>query len=230
LRSTILAHARWCELERKSVLVRSGKAPANLVFLTAGMASLVISMSSGSLPEVGMLGNQGISGCSTLIGPDTNHPDCIVQITGRGLQVPRLFLQDLFFSSSEFQGKILQVLQKQINISARLSACNLRHEAKARFSRWLLTASDLTDSPSIEVTQQFLSEMLGTRRTTISAVVQPLRAKGLISVTRGTIHILDRPGLRNAACECYDICRRCIPPPPVATLGEPVTYRAEATA
>jgi CRP-like cAMP-binding protein len=208
LRNTILAFARPCELELKTVLVRSGKAPTSLVFLTSGMASLVVTMSDGGASEVGMLGREGVTGSSTLIGPDVNHPECIVQIPGQGLQVQRQFLQNLFSTSSEFQSRILEVVQRQLNISAQLSACNLRHEAEGRFSRWLLTASDLIESPTLVMTQEFLSEMLGTRRTTISAIVQPLRARGLISVTRGTVRILDRNGLKEAACECYEICRR----------------------
>lgn len=232
LRNTILAFARPCELELKTVLVRSGKAPASLVFLTSGMASLVVTMVDGGASEVGMLGREGITGSSTLIGPDVNHPECIMQIPGQGLQVPRQFLQTLFSTSSEFQCKILEVVQRQLNVSAQLSACNLRHEAEGRFARWLLTASDLIDSPTLVMTQEFLSEMLGTRRTTISAIVQPLRARGLISVTRGTVRILDRPGLRRAACECYEICRRSMQPEalPVASAGITVAHRVTPAA
>jgi CRP-like cAMP-binding protein len=210
LRNTILGSARPCDLALKTILVRAGKAPVNLVFLTSGMASLVVTMMDGGASEVGMLGHEGMTGSSTLIGPNVNHPECIVQIPGQGLQVPRQLLQTLFSTSAEFQTRILEVVQSQLNISAQLSACNLRHEAEGRFSRWLLTASDLIDSPTLAMTQEFLSEMLGTRRTTISAIVQPLRARGLISVTRGTVQILDRPGLQAAACECYEICQRSI--------------------
>ncbi|AFL86476.1 cAMP-binding protein [Terriglobus roseus DSM 18391] len=228
LRSAILAVARPCELELKTILVRAGKAPTSLVFLTSGMASLVVSMIDGGASEVGMLGRDDMTGSSTLIGPDVNHPQCIVQIPGQGLQVPRQLLYNLFTTSLEFQNKILEVVQRQLNISAQLSACNLRHEAEGRFARWLLTASDLIESPTLIMTQEFLSEMLGTRRTTISAIVQPLRAQGLISVTRGTVRILDRPGLKAAACECYEICRRSMHPEmlPAANTGWSLNHRA----
>ncbi|SEB87976.1 Crp/Fnr family transcriptional regulator [Terriglobus roseus] len=212
LRTLILTNARPCELDLKTVLVRPGRAPLSLIFLTSGMASLVVTMMDGAASEVGMLGREGFTGSSTLIGPDLNHPECIVQIPGRGLQVSRQWLQSLFATSNEFQGKVLEVVQRQLNISAQLSACNLRHEAEGRFCRWLLMASDLIDSPTLLMTQEFLSEMLGTRRTTISAIVQPLRSSGLISVTRGTVRILDRAGLMAKACECYEICSRSMHP------------------
>ena len=210
LRTSIMSASRPCELELKTILVRPGKAPTNLVFLTSGMASLVITVLDGGASEVGMMGREGFTGASTLIGPHVDHPECIMQIPGRGFQVPRLFLHTLFCNTPEFQGKVLEVVQRQLNISSQLLACNLRHEAEARFSRWLLTASDLIDSPTLVMTQAFLSEMLGTQRTTISAIVQTLRARGLITVSRGTVRILDTPGLKEAACECYEICRRSL--------------------
>jgi CRP-like cAMP-binding protein len=223
LRETILSAATPVELHPKTTLVRPGIAPVRLVFMTSGMASLVVMMSNGGTCEVGTLGRESVTGSSSLINPEVNHPHCIVQIPGKGLQVPRQILQDLFSSSVEFHSKILEATQRQIQISAQLSACNRCHEATERFARWLLNASDLTGSSNLVMTQESMAEMLGTRRTTVSVVVQPLIKRGLISVTRGYIRIHDRAGLMDAACECYEFCRRSMP------HLSPATYPVKAS-
>ena len=208
LREEICAAARPCTLALGTILVHRGRIPANLVFLTSGMASLVVTMKDGSPSEVGMLGSESLTGIATMLGPEASHPDCVVQIAGDGLQVPRQTLLRLFQVSSEFRNTILRAIQSQMNIAAQISACNLRHQAPNRFSRWLLTACDRVESDTLHMTQEYLAEMIGTRRTTVSAIVGPLASRGFLRQSRGTIQILDRPAILNVACECYEICRK----------------------
>ena len=158
-----------------------------------------------------MIGREGLTGASSLIGLNTSHPECVMQIPGKGLRLPSSFLQTLFSSSAEFREKILDGVQRQLNISTQLTACGVTHDAEGRFARWLLTASDLTGSHTLKLTQEYLSQMLGTRRTTVSLVAQPLMERRLISTVRGTVKILDRPGLIRAACECYAFCWKIKP-------------------
>jgi CRP-like cAMP-binding protein len=212
LRKAVLDAARPCELKLKTVLVRQGRVPTNLVFPTSGMASLVVTMLEGNGAEVGMLGHESVTGVSTLLGADMSHAECIVQIAGFGLQVNRQHLLALFESSEEFRVCMLQVAQSQMNISAQLSACNLRHQTEARFARWLLTAMDRTDLSVLKTTQEFFSQMLGTRRTTLSTIAGSLQDRGIIQYRHGTVHVLDRPGLLEVACECYEICRKSMYP------------------
>ena len=87
----------------------------------------------------------------------------------------------------------------------QIAACNAVHSAEARFARWLLQTQDRINSDSLPVTQEFLSQMLGVRRTTVTLVARALQQAGLISYKRGRIVILDRAGLEEAACECYQI-------------------------
>jgi CRP-like cAMP-binding protein len=211
LRDTIIAASRPLSLEHKKVLVRRGQGVVGHVFLTDGMASLVVTMKGGETLEVGMIGREGLTGASSLIGSDKSHSECVIQIPGKGLRVPSSFLQSLFSSSAEFRGKILDGVQRQLNIASQLTACGVIHQAEGRFARWLLTASDLTGSPTLKLTQEYLGQMLGTRRTTVSVAAHPLMERGLISMVRGTVKILDRPGLIQLACECYEICSKITP-------------------
>jgi CRP-like cAMP-binding protein len=212
LKQKILAAARPREIPLRTVLVSQGRLPANIVFLTSGLASLVVTMEDGASSEAGMRGRESMTGVSTFLGTDLNHADCIMQIPGKGLCVPRHTMVDLFETCDECRHSVLQIAQSEMNISARLSACNLRHEAQARFARWLLTASDRIGSETLLMSQECFAAMLGTQRTTVSLVGGSLQRLGLIRQSRGMIVLLDRPGLLAAACECYGICRRSMYP------------------
>jgi CRP-like cAMP-binding protein len=208
LRDAILRESRACLLPLQIVLLHPGKIPNHLVFLTSGMASLVTSMQNGGASEVGMLGSEGVSGVSSMLGSDPSQTECIVQIAGEGLQVPREHLMHLFKSSPELREHILQLAQTQMNVSAQLAGCNLQHQAEHRFARWLLTASDRIGSDNLPMTQEFIAGMISTRRTTVSLIVGRLQKQGYIQQRRGTIAIIDRLGLANIACECYELCRQ----------------------
>ncbi len=226
LRENILAMSRQTRLDLEMVLGSPGTNPSYMTFLTSGMASLVVTMANGESSEVGMLGREGFSGYSVLLGPDMHHPTCVMQIPGDGLQVPRQHLQDIFWSSREFQAKVLRATQRQLNISTQLTACGLSHRAEGRFARWLLTASDLTDSPTLKMTQEFLAQMLSTQRSTVSAVARPLIEQEIITMIRGTVRILDRPALAGKACECYGIARGLLAAEELALFADSQRYYA----
>jgi CRP-like cAMP-binding protein len=92
--------------------------------------------------------------------------------------------------------------------SAQSVACNALHSVEQRFCRWLLSCHDRIDLDTVSLTQEFLADMLGVQRTTVTAVARSLQAKGMIRYRRGIVDILDRPGLEAISCECYDAVRR----------------------
>jgi CRP-like cAMP-binding protein len=100
-----------------------------------------------------------------------------------------------------------EVLLAQVQQSA---ACNALHEAESRFCRWLLQSRDRSDDDIVPITQEFLAQMLGVRRTTVTLVAQSLQDAGLLRYRRGRIEILDRSTLEERACECYGVVRRTI--------------------
>ena len=157
-----------------------------------------------------MIGTEGMVGGGALMGPAPTEADAYMQIPGAGLRVPLKALRTLFTENEEFRIRVLQFQQSQINIASQLSACNKLHEAEARLARWLLMTSDRAKTDVLTLTQEFLSQMLGTQRTTVALVAGVLQRSGYIDYRRGTVHIRDREGLSAIACGCYAITRNIV--------------------
>jgi len=116
-------------------------------------------------------------------------------------------LQKEFQENDDLRDAVLQCVQSQGFILGQLAACNRLHEAEERLARWLLMVCDRVDSETYFLTQEFLGNMLGARRTTVTAAAGALQRKGLIKYSRGRINITDSAGLESAACECYKTVR-----------------------
>jgi len=159
-----------------------------------------------------MVGREGLIDSRLLLGWAAGSAEWISQLPGKGLRVPTDYLQTLFRSSEEFREAVLSNTQQQHNASTQLASCNVHHDSHQRLSRWLLTASSLSSSLSFPLPQEFLAQMLGVRRSTVSLVMGPLKERELISVRRGTIRILNQRGLIESACECYRAWRSSLHP------------------
>lgn len=173
----------------------------------SGFASVTTTTADGGMAEVGIIGRGGLVGAYHLIGPAKISTECFVQLEGKALRVPLAELRRLFLQSSEIRDRILEFVQQHALIGSQIAGCNRLHEAEARLARWLLMAQDETGSAVLKLTQEFLGMMLGTRRTTVSLVAGGMQRANLISISRGTIRILDRKGLQGVACDCYPITR-----------------------
>lgn len=210
LRETILASAEEVSLPQHRSLGAAGERPQNLYFLTQGLCSMVVTMHSGGSAEVAMCGKEGVACAHTLLGPQPSSAASFMQISGKGYRLPRRTAETFFADSEEFRMRILAWIQMAMNVSFQTSACGLLHSAEQRLARWLLMSADRTESHDLPLTQEFLSEMLGTQRTTVALVAGDLRRKGLIDYVRGHVTILDRTGLTQAACECYNVSQQAI--------------------
>lgn len=210
LSDTIVRASRAIDLPLRFSLTVAGEIPSFLYLLTRGAASTVVQMAEGGSAEVGMVGCEGLVGAAALLGPTAVQSDTFMQLAGTGRRVPTKFMRDLFDESAELRTFVLQFLQAQITISGQLSACNRLHEAESRLARWLLTASDISQSAKLGLTQEFLAQMLGSQRTTVALVAGGLQRSGFIDYSRGTVRIIDPPGLTGAACACYEVTRRAI--------------------
>jgi CRP-like cAMP-binding protein len=181
-----------------------------LYFITSGLCSMVITMRDGKTAEVAMCGRDGLAGSLSLLGPQCCASTTVMQIAGQGLRLPRRAAETFFVQSAEFRCRILAWAQMAWNVSLQTSACGLLHHAEARLARWILMSADRAESNELYFTQEFVSEMLGTQRTTVASVASSLKRKGLIEYVRGNVTILDRPGLVDTACECYQVARKGI--------------------
>lgn len=177
-------------------------------FLTSGMASVVTPMLDGGIAEVEVLGNEGVVGSFHLLGTATSSTDCFMQIGGAGLRIELSVLRKAFSDSEEIRSRVLAFIQVQALTVSQVAGCNRLHEAEARLARWLLMAQDRTQADALHLTQEFLAEMLGAQRTTVTMTARALQSVGLIQYRQGEVRIVDRPGLEAAACDCYRIIRQ----------------------
>jgi hypothetical protein len=172
------------------------------------MASIVTTMSNGDAVEVGIICREGIPEVLQLLGPGGGFTSCFMQIAGSGFRMDFRIFEQLFLRDEGLRRLVLRYAQYQGRMLAQLAACNRIHEGEERLSRWLLMVHDRLDSREIHLTQEFLANMIGTRRSTVTLMAGILQRGGLIQYQRGHVQILDPESLESTACECYPITRR----------------------
>lgn len=201
-RERIVAIARYIDLEVKTVLFEPGKPVEVVYFPLDGVVSLVTALEDGSIVEVATVGNEGLVGVPLIAG-GTLAVRAICQVRGAGLLVPAsAFLAELAHNRSlrEVYDRYVPALFGQI---AQAAACNRLHTNEERLSRWLLMSRDRVGVDEFSITHEFLGQMLGSRRATVTLSAGILQAAGLIRYHRGRLTIVDREGLEDVACECY---------------------------
>jgi CRP-like cAMP-binding protein len=177
-------------------------------FLTSGIASVVTTMKDGGSVETGMWASEGLVECMHL-GDSARVPTrCFMQVGGTALRMPFADLEREFQSLLPLRSSIQHSIQVQALILGQLVACNRLHEVEERLARWLLMLQDRLQDDVFLITQEFLAEMLGSRRTTVTMAAGALQRIGLIEYHRGRVHILDRERLESAACECYPVIQK----------------------
>jgi CRP-like cAMP-binding protein len=191
----------------RTVLYEPDQTPEFAHFMTSGIASVVSSMTDGSSAEVGIWGREGLVESFHLLGTAKVPTRCFIQMEATALRIPFNVLQKEFLENEIFRKSVLQCVQSQGFILGQLAACNRLHEAEQRLARWLLMVRDRVASETFLLTQEFLGNMLGARRTTVTQAAGTLQRKGLIKYSRGRIHVVDPTGLESAACECYRTVR-----------------------
>lgn len=176
-----------------------------IYFVNSGVASLLNLMEDGTAVEVATIGNEGMVGLPVFLGADRILGQAMVQIPGDALRMKADVFKDKVTPGSPLHDLLQRYTQTLFNQIAQSAACNRLHSVEERMCRWLLMTQDRVGQDSFVLTQEFLSQMLGVRRPTVSIAASILQKAGLIRYSRGNITILDREGLENASCECYRI-------------------------
>ena len=181
-------------------------APVEFIYFpTAGAVSTVATTSAGESVEVFLAGREGFSGVAGLFDlPEMTH-GVVVQVAGRGYRMRAAPFRHAVQSMPNLRELVYRVLYLRMVLSTQSVLCNRLHEVEQRLARWLLTLSDRVESDQVVVTQEYMAEMLGARRSTVTVAAGALQDRGLITYSRGKITILDRPGTIAASCECYTI-------------------------
>ncbi len=184
-----------------------GENPRYAYFVTSGIVSFVFTSKHGNSIELATLGCESVVGAIFLLGNCEPIGRAEMQLAGTALRIPLEVLQREFDSNDEIKARILDFVQMQWNLSYQITACNRLHQAEARFSRWMLMVQDRAGTNVIPMTQEFLADMLGTRRTTVAEVAGRLQRAGCIKYKRGVVTIVDRELLQQHACECYSLLK-----------------------
>ena len=206
-RDALLPHLKVIELPQELVLFDAGDPMKAVYFPHMGIVSLVVDLTSGDMIEAAMVGRDGVVGGSAALNGDLSLNKAVVQLMGRASVADVEHVRALAESSVVFRTALMRHEQFVMAQAQQSAACNASHAVEARISRWLLRCRDLAGSDDIALTQEFLAEMMGVRRTSVSLVANTLQQAGLIKYRRGHIRVLDVEGLRDAACECYDTVR-----------------------
>jgi len=167
--------------------------------------SVVSRMKDGAQIEVGTIGREGVSAIPLLLGATTSLNECYCQVPGTAVKIDAALFQSL--KLKVFRHLIDRYVQAYVNMLGQLAACNRLHSVYERCARWLLMTQDRVESANIKLTHEYLAMMLGTQRSGVTIAAGTLQNAGFISYAQGVITILDRDGLENASCECYEVAR-----------------------
>jgi CRP-like cAMP-binding protein len=180
---------------------------SHVYFPTSGMVSLTVLMENGKEVEAGTIGNEGMIGLSVAQGLDFSPTKAISQISGEGLRIPVAAFLKAMKPDGTLDNLVRRFTAYSLRYANQTVACNLLHSAKQRICRWLLMCRDRVETDEFTLTHEFLAEMLGVRRQTVTVIAGKLQAAKLITYRRGVIHILNRKKLEAASCECYAVTK-----------------------
>jgi CRP-like cAMP-binding protein len=207
-RERLLRSAKAELFEAHQVLYAPGREITDVYFPVGGMISVVVKMTDAADVEVATIGNEGLIGIPVILGVTSTPMEALCQIPGRGLKIPAGVLREEIRRTASLNRLLLRYAEAVMVQVAQHAACNRSHSMEQRCARWLLMTHDRVEGDEFPLTQQFLAQMLGVRRATVTIIAGALQKAGLIDYSRGRIRIVNRRGLEGAACECYDVVRR----------------------
>ncbi len=201
----VQSHLQPVSLKLGQVLYESGDKMDYVYFPTTAIISLLYVMENGATAEIGVVGNDGILGIALFMGGDTTPNRAVVQSAGEAFKMKAKDLMAEFTLGGVFHNLLLRYTQALITQISQTAVCNRLHSVDQQFCRWLLLSHDRLNSNKLVMTHDLISNMLGVRREGVTMAARKLAARKLIKNVRGSITILDRRGLEEAVCECYDV-------------------------
>jgi CRP-like cAMP-binding protein len=162
-------------------------------------------MEDGAIVEVGTIGNEGFVGLPLSLGGRAEPHQCVCQVPGESLRMPAAAFVAELSSNVALRQVVNLYTQAYYTQVTQSTACNRLHPVEMRLARWLLMTHDRLDGDILNLTQEFIADMLGVRRASVSIVAAVLQQAGIIRYRRGVVQILNREALEEASCECYGI-------------------------
>jgi CRP-like cAMP-binding protein len=204
---TLTPNLTTLPLAQGDVLFEMGQEIEHIYFPLSGMISLLTVLKTGDAIEIATVGREGVVGAMVGLGITESRVRATIQLPANVSRIGSRHFRAAAATSKPI-AHMCVVYNEELLAQARITAaCNITHRAEARFCRWLLQSRDRAESDTLLLTQEFISEMLGIRRTSVTEIATKMQGDGLISYSRGVIKILDLPKLRALACECYENLR-----------------------
>jgi len=202
----LAAHLSPVTLSRNETLMEGKSSYA--YFLEHGLASVVVTLEDGTTVEVGVIGKEGVVGLPVLLGTDRMPGRTFIQVAASGYRIKAHRLKGEFERPGELRSHLQKYLLASLVQSAQYAACNRLHCVAQRLARWLLDCHDRVEADRMPLTHEFLAQMLGTPRPTVTLAAGMLHQAGFIDYARGHVTIKNRSGLEDAACECYRVVQK----------------------
>ena len=200
--AAVRPHLKSIHLENEKILFEAGSKVTDIYFPTGAIVSLVVGLSSGEIIEAAMVGKDGIVGAFAALGGIAVNRG-IVQHAGPAMTCKASELKSAVLQSESLLTMLFRHEQAVYAQASQSAACMAAHHMEARLCRWLLRARDLAGTDNLHFTQEFLAEMLGVKRTSVTLHARTLQQAGMIKYSRGQIHITDVEALQDTVCECY---------------------------
>jgi len=204
--------------QREQVLMDADSPLDHIFFPDSGIVSVVAVYADGSIIEMATIGREGCSAVQAVLGAKSSSVRLLVQVPGSAAKMSRATFTRAMASMPVFRSLMYAYAQAFLEQVMASVACNGAHSLKQRLARWLLMMRDRGDDDTLQITQNLLADMLGVQRPTITNATWELERAGLIGHGRGHVTILDRQGLQQASCECYQLVRARV------TFHLPKTY------
>jgi len=204
----VVSRLEFVRLKLHQLLYEAGETIKSGYFINSGLMSVLVVQPDGKTVEVGLIGKEGFVGLPLLVGYHSSPTRVVTQGDGAAYRCSAQDLRQLIRQCPELAQQLHRFSQRLAMQTTQIAACNRLHEVEERLARWILMSQDRIRSDHLPLTQEFLAQMLGTRRSSVTVSAGILQKAGLISYTRGSVTILDRQKLEGAACDCYGIVLR----------------------
>ncbi|MEX0268064.1 Crp/Fnr family transcriptional regulator [Leptolyngbyaceae cyanobacterium UHCC 1019] len=202
----LLPHLEAVSLPLRKIIHLPGGSLEHVYFPYQALISLVTILEDGSTVENSLVGREGMVGIQAFLGNEMPH-QAIVQVEGDGVRLPIAAFKAEFDQNGALHNLVLSYLRFLMVEMAQGNACNCNHTLEERLARWLLNVSDRLDDKNLPLTQEFIAQMLGTRRAGVTVAAGILQQAGMIRYRRGNITILNRENLEATTCECYRVIK-----------------------
>ena len=200
-------HLELIPMRLGDVLYESGDRLRYVYFPTTCIMSLLYVMEDGASAEIAIVGNEGLLGISLFMGGESTPSRAIVQSAGHAFRLKADLLKNEFGRFGPTMHLLLRYTQALITQMAQTAVCNRHHSVDQQLCRWLLLSLDRLSTTELSMTQELIANMLGVRREGVTEAAGKLQDAGLIRYRRGSITVLDRPGLEARSCECYQVVK-----------------------